>query len=57
MIIPLGQTRDTQSLVEIEKTDTGIAQKPLLPVRFVPLLHVGLDCSAAPALTLAKSFR
>jgi protein-L-isoaspartate O-methyltransferase len=39
MIIPLGQTRDTQSLVEIEKTDTGIAQKPLLPVRFVPLLH------------------
>ena len=24
---------------EIDKTDTGIAKKPLLPVRFVPLLH------------------
>jgi protein-L-isoaspartate(D-aspartate) O-methyltransferase len=39
MIIPLGQTRDTQSLVEIDKTDTEIAKRPLLPVRFVPLLH------------------
>jgi len=39
MIIPLGSTRDTQSLVEIEKTDGGIAKRPLLPVRFVPLLH------------------
>ena len=39
MIIPLGSTRDTQSLVEIDKTETGIAKKPLLPVRFVPLLH------------------
>ena len=39
MIIPLGSTRDTQSLVEIDKTDTGIAKRPLLPVRFVPLLH------------------
>jgi protein-L-isoaspartate(D-aspartate) O-methyltransferase len=39
MIIPLGSTRDTQSLVEIDKTDTGIAKKPLLPVRFVPLLQ------------------
>ena len=39
MIIPLGQTRDTQSLVEIDRTDTGIAKRPLLPVRFVPLLH------------------
>jgi protein-L-isoaspartate O-methyltransferase len=39
MIIPLGRTRDTQSLVEIDKTDTGIAKRPLLPVRFVPLLH------------------
>jgi protein-L-isoaspartate(D-aspartate) O-methyltransferase len=40
MIIPLGQTRDTQSLVEIDKTETGATtKKPLLPVRFVPLLH------------------
>jgi protein-L-isoaspartate(D-aspartate) O-methyltransferase len=39
MIIPLGETRDTQSLVEIDKTEIGIMQKVLLPVRFVPLLH------------------
>ena len=39
MIIPLGETRDTQSLVEIDKTEIGIMQKALLPVRFVPLLH------------------
>ena len=39
MIIPLGETRDTQLLVQIDKTETGIANEPLLPVRFVPLLH------------------
>jgi len=39
MIIPLGQSRDTQSLVQIDKTEIGITAKPLLPVRFVPLLH------------------
>ena len=39
MIIPLGQSRDTQSLVQIDKTEMGITEKPLLPVRFVPLLH------------------
>jgi len=39
MIIPLGQSRDTQSLVQIDKTEIGITEKPLLPVRFVPLLH------------------
>jgi len=39
MIISLGETRDTQSLVEIDKTEIGVMQKSLLPVRFVPLLH------------------
>jgi len=39
MIIPLGQSRDTQSLVQIDKTEIGITEKLLLPVRFVPLLH------------------
>ena len=39
MIIPLGQSRDTQSLVQIDKTEIGITEKSLLPVRFVPLLH------------------
>ena len=38
MIIPLGPTRDEQSLVQIDKTDAGITEKPLLPVRFVPLV-------------------
>jgi len=39
MIIPLGESRDAQSLVQIDKADAGIAVKPLLPVRFVPLVH------------------
>jgi len=39
MIIPLGETRDTQQLVEIDKTETGISETKLLPVRFVPLVH------------------
>jgi protein-L-isoaspartate(D-aspartate) O-methyltransferase len=39
MIIPLGETRDTQSLVQIDRMDAGLAREPLLPVRFVPLVH------------------
>ena len=39
MIIPLGESRDSQSLVQIDKTDTGIEETALLPVRFVPLVH------------------
>jgi protein-L-isoaspartate(D-aspartate) O-methyltransferase len=39
MIIPLGEDRDTQQLVVIDKTEEGLTQKPLLPVRFVPLVH------------------
>ena len=39
MIIPLGDTRDSQSLVLIDKTETGLTLTPTLPVRFVPLLH------------------
>ena len=39
MIIPLGETRDSQSLVQIDKTPEGLAETPLLPVRFVPLVH------------------
>ena len=38
MIIPLGPTRDEQSLVQIDKTAAGITEKSLLPVRFVPLV-------------------
>ena len=39
MIIPLGETRDAQSLVQIDKTEEGLLETPLLPVRFVPLVH------------------
>ena len=39
MIIPLGETRDTQTLVQIDKTDEGLVETSLLPVRFVPLVH------------------
>ncbi len=39
MIIPLGETRDTQMLVAIDKTEAGLRQTELLPVRFVPLVH------------------
>jgi len=39
MIIPLGETRESQSLVQIDKTEEGLVETPLLPVRFVPLVH------------------
>jgi protein-L-isoaspartate(D-aspartate) O-methyltransferase len=39
MIIPLGKTRDTQQLVEIDKSEEGVTETALLPVRFVPLVH------------------
>ena len=39
MIIPLGETRDSQALVQIDKTEEGLVETPLLPVRFVPLVH------------------
>jgi protein-L-isoaspartate(D-aspartate) O-methyltransferase len=38
MIIPLGETRDTQYLVQIDKSETGLSDAPLLRVRFVPLV-------------------
>ena len=39
MIIPLGETRDAQQLVQIDKTEAGLTEKNLLPVRFVPLVQ------------------
>ena len=39
MLIPLGPSRDEQSLVQIDKTDTGLVEKSLLPVRFVPMVQ------------------
>lgn len=38
MILPLGETRETQFLTQIDKTEDGIEQSELLPVRFVPLV-------------------
>ncbi|HSH63591.1 MAG: protein-L-isoaspartate(D-aspartate) O-methyltransferase [Methylibium sp.] len=39
MIIPLGENRDAQQLVQIDKTEAGVTETPLLAVRFVPLVH------------------
>ena len=39
MIIPIGESRDAQQLVEIDKTEAGLTETPLLPVRFVPLVQ------------------
>lgn len=39
MIIPLGETRETQALVQIDKDDGQIEHTELLPVRFVPLVR------------------
>jgi len=38
MIVPLGKTRETQLLVQLDKHDDGVEQTELLPVRFVPLV-------------------
>jgi protein-L-isoaspartate(D-aspartate) O-methyltransferase len=38
MILPLGENRETQHLVQIDKTEDGLEQKELLPVRFVPMV-------------------
>jgi len=38
MILPLGETRETQFITRIDKTDDGLEQKKLIPVRFVPLV-------------------
>lgn len=38
MIMPLGETRETQFLARIDKTEDGLEQQELLPVRFVPLV-------------------
>jgi protein-L-isoaspartate(D-aspartate) O-methyltransferase len=46
MIIPLGETRDTQQLVQIDKSGVELAETPLLPVRFVPLVHGRAGVSA-----------
>jgi len=46
MIIPLGETRDAQQLVQIDKTEEGLAGTPILPVRFVPLVHGRAGASA-----------
>jgi protein-L-isoaspartate(D-aspartate) O-methyltransferase len=56
MIIPLGETRDTQMLVEIAKSEDGLEQKSLLPVRFVPLVQgrAGVGARAAKGSRLAK---
>lgn len=38
MIVPLGETRETQFLTQIDKAKDGLEHTELLPVRFVPLV-------------------
>jgi len=38
MVIPIGPTRDSQMLVQIDNYEVGVEQRDLLPVRFVPLV-------------------
>jgi protein-L-isoaspartate(D-aspartate) O-methyltransferase len=54
MLIPLGETRDTQYLVQIDKTETELRETPLLPVRFVPLVHGRAGVAARQAKRAAK---
>ncbi len=39
MIIPVGRTTEDQALLKIRKTEEGLEQTKLLPVRFVPLVE------------------
>lgn len=38
LVLPVGETREAQTLVQIDKTEDGLTQTELLPVRFVPLV-------------------
>jgi protein-L-isoaspartate(D-aspartate) O-methyltransferase len=57
MIIPLGHSRDAQHLVQIDKTETGLTETKLLPVRFVPLVQgrAGVAARAAKGLHSVKT--
>jgi protein-L-isoaspartate(D-aspartate) O-methyltransferase len=39
MIVPVGQSDTVQSLIRVERTETGFDYEELLPVRFVPLVE------------------
>jgi protein-L-isoaspartate(D-aspartate) O-methyltransferase len=54
MIIPLGETRDTQYLVQIDKSEGRLAETPLLPVRFVPLVRGRAGAAARQAKRPAR---
>jgi protein-L-isoaspartate(D-aspartate) O-methyltransferase len=38
MVLPLGPQHGSQHIIKLTKSQTGIARKDLIPVRFVPLL-------------------
>ena len=39
MITPLGESSDSQRLVKVERTESGLRETDLIPVRFVPALE------------------
>lgn len=38
LVLPIGETREGQILIQIDKTEDGLTETELLPVRFVPLV-------------------
>jgi protein-L-isoaspartate(D-aspartate) O-methyltransferase len=38
MILPVGPVQSIQKLIKVTRTEKGIKQKTLLPVRFVPMI-------------------
>ena len=38
MILPVGESADTQQLLKCRRTETGFDYESLWPVRFVPLV-------------------
>ncbi|APG46475.1 protein-L-isoaspartate(D-aspartate) O-methyltransferase [Phaeobacter porticola] len=44
MVVPVGQSDTVQTLIRVQKTDSGLEYDELRPVRFVPLLEgIGKD--------------
>ena len=43
MVVPVGDTRESQKITVVDRTDKGFEQEQTLPVRFVPLVRLNED--------------
>ena len=43
LVMPVGDTRETQKITIVDRTDKGFEQEQTLPVRFVPLVRFNED--------------